>query len=102
MIVGTKPTCSILARPEYKVASARVPRSIRDGIAKAVVDARREFQIEFVSPRPMPAEPFPPSRTRDQWEAFLQGLYRGWGYRWETGCRSGWCLGSSTASWSGS
>jgi urea transport system substrate-binding protein len=47
------------------------------------VDDRREFQIEFISPAPMPAEPFPPSRTRAQWEAFVQGLYRGWGDRWE-------------------
>jgi urea transport system substrate-binding protein len=47
------------------------------------VDDNREFHIEFNSPRPMPPEPFPPSRTRAQWEAYLQGLYRGWGDHWE-------------------
>ncbi len=41
------------------------------------------FRIVFASPEPMPAEPFPPTRTRAEWEEFLQGLYRGWGNHWE-------------------
>jgi urea transport system substrate-binding protein len=26
--------------------------------------------------------PFPISRSRSEWEAFVTGLYRGWGGRW--------------------
>jgi urea transport system substrate-binding protein len=50
-------------------------------IGRAV--GNREFKIEFVSPEPMPAVPFPPTRTRKQWEGFLEDLYKGWGNRWE-------------------
>ena len=42
----------------------------------------REFKIVFTSDPLMP-EPFPPTRTREQWQEFLEKLYRDWGNRWE-------------------
>lgn len=47
----------------------------------------REFEIVFSSPRPIMPAPFPPTRTRAQWEEFLQGLYKKWGDRWEAPAR---------------
>ncbi len=45
---------------------------------------RTDGQVDVVwtsrtAVRPMP---FPISRSRTEWEAFVQGLYRGWGGRW--------------------
>jgi urea transport system substrate-binding protein len=42
-------------------------------------------KIQFVlSPAPaQPPEPYPPSRTRAQWDRFLDNLYKGWGGHWE-------------------
>jgi urea transport system substrate-binding protein len=70
---GPEGLLEIDAATQYAKRVARVGR----------VDGNRAFKIEFVSPAPMPPEPFPPSRPRAQWEAYLQGLYRGWGNRWE-------------------
>jgi hypothetical protein len=36
----------------------------------------------YLSPQPVAPEPFPPSRSRKEWEAFLAGLHRKWGGRW--------------------
>jgi urea transport system substrate-binding protein len=38
----------------------------------------------YLSPRPVVPEPFPPSRTRAEWEAFLDGLHKRWGGRWSS------------------
>jgi urea transport system substrate-binding protein len=46
------------------------------------VDAHGHFQEVFLSPRPIPPEPFPASRSRQAWEALLQDLHRRWGGRW--------------------
>jgi urea transport system substrate-binding protein len=58
-------------------------RKARVGVAVS----NRAFKVEFESPEPMDPEPFPPTRTRAQWEAFLQKLYRGWGDHWEAPAR---------------
>jgi urea transport system substrate-binding protein len=42
-----------------------------------------EFKVVFVSPEPLPASPFPATRTREKWQQFLDELYRKWGNRWE-------------------
>jgi len=49
----------------------------------AQVVNNREFEIVFVSPKPIMPVPFPPTRTRKQWEEFLEGLYKQWGNHWE-------------------
>jgi urea transport system substrate-binding protein len=38
--------------------------------------------VEVYASPPIAAEPFPGSRTRAQWGAFLDGLHRRWGGRW--------------------
>jgi urea transport system substrate-binding protein len=54
-------------------------RTARIGIA----DSNQAFRLVFASPEPLPAEPFPPTRSRAQWEEFLQKLYCGWDNHWE-------------------
>jgi urea transport system substrate-binding protein len=43
----------------------------------------REIDVVYQSPKPVPPEPFPPTRTRAQWEDYLRRLYEGWGHSWE-------------------
>jgi urea transport system substrate-binding protein len=49
----------------------------------AHINADLKFEVEYTTPRPLAPEPFPATRTRRQWEAYLNGLYEGWGGRWE-------------------
>ena len=49
----------------------------------ARIDAGRQFEIVFTSPKPLPPEPFPASRSRAVWEAYLKKLNGGWGNKWE-------------------
>ena len=37
----------------------------------------------FKPPGPLPPEPYPKSRTPQQWNAFLDQLFQGWGGHWE-------------------
>jgi urea transport system substrate-binding protein len=41
------------------------------------------FQILFNTEWALQPKPFPSSRSRPEWEKFLQGLYKGWGDRWQ-------------------
>ncbi len=41
------------------------------------------FEVVFTTPKPVQPEPFPPTRTKEQWEKYLKSLYDGWGGRWE-------------------
>jgi urea transport system substrate-binding protein len=58
---------------QYGVRSTLIGRAV----------GNRAFKVVFASPEPVMPEPYPPTRTRAQWEAFLQGLYRDWGNHWE-------------------
>lgn len=40
------------------------------------------FELVSAAARPLAPVPFPPSRSRADWEKFLDDLYRGWGNRW--------------------
>jgi len=40
------------------------------------------IQIVFSTEQPVDPEPYPDSRTHEQWAAFLSGLYEGWGNAW--------------------
>jgi urea transport system substrate-binding protein len=42
-----------------------------------------QFEVIWSDVKPVPPLPFPPSRSRQAWEAFLLELYAGWGDRWE-------------------
>ena len=44
--------------------------------------ANGRFKIIYASPDPVPPEPYPPSRTRKEWDDFLKDLWHGWGGRW--------------------
>ncbi len=41
-----------------------------------------EFETVSVSPKPVTPVPFPPTRTRQEWEAMLAGIYKLWGDQW--------------------
>jgi urea transport system substrate-binding protein len=45
------------------------------------MDAGRLGEV-YRSPQPVVAEPFPGSRSRRQWETFLDDLHKRWGGRW--------------------
>ncbi len=47
------------------------------------VNERLDFDIVWAAPQPVPPEPYPPFRTRRQWDQYLKGLYDGWGGHWE-------------------
>jgi urea transport system substrate-binding protein len=42
-----------------------------------------QFDIQWSSDKPIAPEPFPPTRTRQAWEQFLQKLYDDWAGHWE-------------------
>ncbi len=49
------------------------------------VNDRLDFDVVWAAPGPVPPVPFPypKYRTRQQWEDFLQDIYKGWGGHWE-------------------
>jgi urea transport system substrate-binding protein len=47
------------------------------------INAQGQFELVMNDPTPLRPVPFPPSRSRQAWEAFLKDLYAGWGNRWE-------------------
>jgi urea transport system substrate-binding protein len=53
----------------------RTPRIAR-------IQADGQFQVIWTAPAPVKPEPYPPSRTAEEWRAFLHDLYTGWGNRW--------------------
>jgi urea transport system substrate-binding protein len=46
------------------------------------IRADGQFDIVWTSAKPVRPIPYPASRTHDQWNSFLNDLYRGWGNRW--------------------
>jgi urea transport system substrate-binding protein len=42
-----------------------------------------QFEIVWTSGRPLRPIPYPIYRTPEQWDEFLNGLYRAWGNQWE-------------------
>ena len=56
--------------------SVRVGRARADG----------QFDIIWDSKNPIKPEPYPKSRSREEWHAFLNSLYRQWGGRWANQC----------------
>lgn len=41
-----------------------------------------QFEVIWTAAKPEPPMPYPPSRTAQQWRAFLHDLYLGWDKRW--------------------
>jgi urea transport system substrate-binding protein len=48
-----------------------------------------QFDVVWSSERAIRPEPFPPSRTRAEWEALLQECYVRWGRRWSAPATAG-------------
>ncbi len=46
------------------------------------ITPRGQFEVVLNEVKPAPPLPFPPTRSRAEWEAFLQQLYDGWGHQW--------------------
>lgn len=53
--------------------TARVARMLED----------HRYHIVYTSPEPIRPIPYPPPRSRVDWDRFLTKLYEGWGERWE-------------------
>jgi urea transport system substrate-binding protein len=47
------------------------------------VNDKLDFDVVWAAPNPVAPEPFPPFRTRKQWDQLLETLYKGWGGHWE-------------------
>jgi urea transport system substrate-binding protein len=47
------------------------------------INRQGRFEQVFLSPQPVVPEPFPASRSRQQWQDLLEQCYRAWGGRWE-------------------
>tara|TARA_Y100000034_G_C6859315_1_gene390881 strand:+ start:613 stop:942 length:330 start_codon:yes stop_codon:yes gene_type:complete len=41
-----------------------------------------QFEIVWESKTPIKPEPYPKTKTKKQWENFLDKLYKGWGNKW--------------------
>lgn len=41
-----------------------------------------QFEIVWTAPKPVPPDPYPPTRPAEAWRAFLHDLYVGWGHQW--------------------
>jgi urea transport system substrate-binding protein len=54
---------------------ARTPRIAR-------IDADGRFRVIWTADEPVRPEPYPKSRSAEEWRAFLHDLYTGWGDRW--------------------
>lgn len=49
------------------------------------IDEDLQFDIVWSSPKPITPEPFPATRTREEWQKFQEDLYRQWGGNWRAG-----------------
>ena len=49
----------------------------------ARIEDGMHFEIVSTSPKPLAPKPFPESRSRQAWEAYLKGLSDKWGQKWE-------------------
>jgi urea transport system substrate-binding protein len=46
------------------------------------ITADGQFEMVWTAAKPEPPQPYPPTRTAEEWKAFLNDLYKGWGNRW--------------------
>ena len=46
------------------------------------ITAAGQFEVVWTDVKPEAPQPYPPSRTAEDWKAFLNDLYTGWGNRW--------------------
>ena len=53
------------------------------------IDAAGQLVPVYLSPEPIVPEPFPATRSREEWLALLDGLHKRWGGRWSNPGRRG-------------
>lgn len=71
-----------ISAPEGTV---ELDRDNRHALRQAMIGRIAEdlqFDIVWCSPKPIVPEPFPASRTPDEWRKFQEKLYRSWGGSW--------------------
>jgi urea transport system substrate-binding protein len=51
-------------------------------VRMARISADGRFEIVWSTDKPLRAEPYPPTRSRSDWDAFLSDLQKRWGGRW--------------------
>jgi urea transport system substrate-binding protein len=51
------------------------------------IDDDGQFDLVWKAVKPVAPEPFPDTRTEQQWKDFLSDLYHGWGDRWSAPAR---------------
>ena len=64
---------TIDAVTQHAFKSARIGQINRQG----------QFDLVWNAANPIAPAPFPDSRTEEQWESFMEDLYRSWGGRWD-------------------
>jgi urea transport system substrate-binding protein len=63
------------AATQHTFKTPRIGRVLADG----------QFEVVWTAAKPEPPIPYPPSRTTEEWRAFLHDLYAGWGNQWSAG-----------------
>ena len=70
------------AAPEGPVTVDAATQHMQKTVRIGRIRPDGQFEIVWASPKPVPPVPFPESRSRAQWEKFLEDLFQGWGKRW--------------------
>ncbi len=70
------------AAPEGRVTIDLATRHTSKMARIGRIRADGQFDVVWASSRPLAPNPFPPSRSRVEWEQFLADLYAGWGQQW--------------------
>ncbi len=60
------------AATQHTFKTPRIGRVLADG----------QFEVVWTAAKPEPPSPYPPSRSTEEWRAFLHDLYSGWGNNW--------------------
>ena len=75
------------AAPEGRIEIDAETQYARRIARLAQVQDDGSFKVIFQSGGPVVPEPYPKTRSVEEWHAFLTGLYEGWGGRWENPVR---------------
>ena len=65
------------AATQHTFKTPRIGRVLADG----------QFEVVWTAAKPEPPIPYPPSRSTEEWRAFLHDLYAGWGNQWSAGTK---------------
>ncbi|MDR3635642.1 MAG: urea ABC transporter substrate-binding protein [Isosphaeraceae bacterium] len=71
-----------LNAPEGVIAIDRETQHTWRPFYLAKMRADGQFEIVYTTQKPVQPVPYPFGRSRSEWDAFLNGLYAGWGNQW--------------------